>query len=377
LVWRATVGGRAAAGTAKRSSRRLNGGIAQLALILGGAVYVLNVGYGFEGSFARLGRYAFVSRSLAGSAAEGEVGNRFAGSWLGSLPVPLPRNYVLGIDTQKSDFERTWPSYLGGAHRDGGWWYYYLYGLAVKLPVGTWLLVIASAVVRLSGWSRTLGPRGHWREDLFLLVPAVAVLILVSAQTSFSHHVRYAFPILPFVFVWSSSLARAFSAGQRKTAAFVAAAIGWNVISGLAVYPHDLSYFNELAGGPKRGHAHLINSNIDWGQDLLYLKRWLNEHPEARPLKLAYYGPVDPRLAGIEFSLPPTESERCRSGASGRLPSGWYAVSVTFLRGRPFPAPNGRGGRKGIGRDDYGYFLKEFQPVAMAGYSIYIYHVEE
>jgi hypothetical protein len=44
-------------------------------LILAPAVYVLNVGYGFEGSFRRLGEYQFVSQSL-GSAA----GNRFAGT---------------------------------------------------------------------------------------------------------------------------------------------------------------------------------------------------------------------------------------------------------------------------------------------------------
>ena len=35
--------------------------------------------------------------------------------------------------------------------------------------------------------------------------------------------------------------------------------------SSLAIYPHSLSYFNELAGGPTKGHYHLIDSNIDWG----------------------------------------------------------------------------------------------------------------
>jgi hypothetical protein len=61
----------------------------------------------------------------------------------------------------------------------------------------------------------------------------------------------------------------------------------WSIASSLGVYPHSLSYFNELVGGPANGHAHLLDSNIDWGQDLLLLKEWLDAHPEASPLGLA------------------------------------------------------------------------------------------
>jgi len=48
-----------------------------------------------------------------------------------------------------------------------------------------------------------------------------------------------------------------------------------------------MSYFNEIAGGPDNGHAHLVDSNIDWGQDVFFLKKWMDEHPEARPMKVA------------------------------------------------------------------------------------------
>jgi len=85
---------------------------------------------------------------------------------------------------------------------------------------------------------------------------------------------RYVLPIFPFAFVWASQVARAVPSKQWKTAALGAVALAWSVGSSLWVVPHSLSYFNESVGGPAGGHAHLIHSNIDWGQDLLYLKRW-------------------------------------------------------------------------------------------------------
>jgi hypothetical protein len=142
------------------------------------------------------------------------------------------------------------------------------------------------------------------------------------------------------------------------------------------VYPHSLSYFNELVG-PEHGHEHLHGSNLDWGQDLLYLKRWLDHHPEARPLQLAYYGYTDPALAGIEYSPPPSWPDtRANGSANDRGPQpGWYAISANYLIGHRFPMRDGRGGRVNLANDPYCYFLR-FRPVDRVGYSIHIYHID-
>lgn len=50
----------------------------------------------------------------------------------------------------------------------------------------------------------------------------------------------------------------------------------WLVTSSLWLYPHSLSYFNEVIGGPLNGPRHLLGSNVDWGQDLRYVKWWLD-----------------------------------------------------------------------------------------------------
>jgi hypothetical protein len=344
-----------------------------LSLLL--CVAIINAGYLFEGSFHNLGDYPFVSKTLTGETEPGKVGNRFSNTWLGAVPVPLPRNFVSGIDVQKRDFERGLWSYLRGEWRQRGWWYYYLYGLAVKWPLGTWLLL----VLAVCSIPMVLACSCTWQDEVFLLLPGIALFVFVSSQTGFNHHLRYIFPSLPFAFIWMSRVLGAAAPRSYLWKTLVAGAAVCSVGGSLLVYPHSMSYFNELAGGPKNGGAHLVDSNLDWGQDLLYLKRWLDDHPEAGPLGLGYFGHCDPRAAGIEFDIPPAQPipGANKYGAnidnSGPRP-GWYAISVTILRGSRYIIPNGHGTTVYLDGPYYTYFQR-FQPVAMAGYSIYIYHL--
>ncbi len=334
------------------------------------SLYTINCGYLFEGTFAPLGTFRFGTMLFSGCDSLDDVppkgANRFTGAWLDRLPVPLPFNMVQGIDTQRYDFERGMASYLRGRWQKHGWWYYCLYALALKVPLGTWLL-LAMAV------GATIVGRGYnvpWRDEMVVLVPGLAILFFVSSQTGFSVHSRYVIPALPFLFVWMSKIARVFQMGaltrkRRAVATTVVVALTWSVGSSLWAYPHSLSYFNELIGGPKNGARHLLDSNIDWGQDVLYLKRWLEEHQEVRLNGLAYYGLCPPALARIpEVPQPPeglTKGERRTVQAdheTGPRP-GWYALSVNCLHHRS---------------GQHRYFLR-FEPAGMAGYSIYIYRV--
>jgi hypothetical protein len=320
-------------------------GAAQLAGVLLLGLYLLNLGYLFDGSFRPLGEFRFHSRAFRGPGDGDGPGNRFAGTWLGRLPVPLPRDYLRGIDVQKKDFESNKISYLRGEWRQGGWWYYYLYALAVKVPLGSWAVLLLALGLRLG---RRGGP-GPWRDELVLLAPAALVLALASWQTGINRHLRYVLPAFPLAFAWAGQAAPRALAGGWKPAALLGAALAWAGCSSLWVYPHSLAYFNELAGGPRGGHAHLLHSNIDWGQDLLFLKRWADDHPEARPLWLEQGGFLDPAHAGLDTAPPPAEPR-----------PGWYAISVTWLHSPTKWYPR----------------LLRFRPVATAGYSTYIYHLD-
>jgi len=109
--------------------RSLPGQTIQLLSILLIGLSVLNIGYLCDGSFTRLGDLSFSSRLLAGSdlySGGGDSGNRFCDSWLRWVPIPLPSDYLKGIDIQTRDFEQGLPSYLCGEWRSHGWWYFYL-----------------------------------------------------------------------------------------------------------------------------------------------------------------------------------------------------------------------------------------------------------
>ncbi|HJT75786.1 MAG TPA: glycosyltransferase family 39 protein [Gemmataceae bacterium] len=342
---------------------------AQLLTALLVALVVLNAGYGFEGTFDRLGDYQFVSETFCGSGpntAPGRVTwNRFVGTWLQDVPVPLPANYLSGIDTQKKELEaRLIVSQLRGVVRHGGWWYYYLYALLVKEPLGTLALVALAAAVP---WFFPRPP-GAGRNESLLLLPLLGFLVALSSQTGFTCHARYALPVLPFAFVLAGRIVPA-AASWRLLAGAVLVCVLATVGSSLRICPHSLSYFNEAAGGPSNGHRHLLDSNLDWGQDLLYLRRWYEQHPEARPLGLAYNGTFDTALVipGLK-SVPRGPSQWAGDAAETGPRPGWYAVSVHFVYGGNRPPDPDWPNR------DYLYF-QHCIPVARAGYSIWIYHL--
>jgi len=176
-------------------------------------------------------------------------------------------------------------------------------------------------------------------------------------------------------------LARSYERNDRRTAWAVALALFWSIASSLAVYPHSVSYFNGLVGGPRRGHEHLLDSNIAWGQDLLYLKKWMDVNPHARPMHVASFGWIDPKLAGIDYVLPPVGPGSVSDPSVlplrefGPLP-GWNAIDVNHLHGTPLGAADGEGSWFHPVRIGGGYaYFRRFEPVAMAGYSIYVYQI--
>ena len=95
-----------------------------------------------------------------------------------------------------------------------------------------------------------------------------------------------------------------------------------------ATYPHYLAYFNWVAGGPANGYKHLVDSSLDWGQDLPGLKRWLKEHdldaPGKVPVYLAYFGKAEPAHYQIHArDLCSTEPH-----SPVRLTGGVYCISA-------------------------------------------------
>jgi hypothetical protein len=67
----------------------------------------------------------------------------------------------------------------------------------------------------------------------------------------------------------------------------------------VSIHPYELSYFNDLAGGPLGGRHILADSNLDWGQGLKPLVRLQRQQPELRDVTLYYFGASDPARYGL------------------------------------------------------------------------------
>ena len=178
------------------------------------------------------------------------LGNRFRGTALGDFPVPLPKDYLIGLDSQKSEEENGFLRLSGGRLVRGGRWYDPFLVLGQKLPLGTLLLLGAALAFALSDLRHpTLTLWAVWLPALFLLG-------LFCCQTGLNWIVRYQLILFPFLFIGVGRLVD-LARSQTWLRPLIAACIVWNAGALFWTRPSYLSYGNELVGGPDRGAAGL------------------------------------------------------------------------------------------------------------------------
>ncbi|HMD61597.1 MAG TPA: glycosyltransferase family 39 protein [Opitutaceae bacterium] len=193
---------------------------------------------------------------------------------------------------------QTRAAFLNGEFSITGWPTFFLWAFALKTTIPFMLA---------SGWSLWLAVRARIRpeaagsarwEGLIPLTPLFALLLVYGASSISSHlniGQRHLTPVYPVLFILAGALGRWFERPLRWPALLVAALLGWHMGESAWISPHYLAYFNELAGGPAEGHNHLVDSSLDWGQDLPGLKAWLdgNRRP-GEAAYLAYFGTGEP-----------------------------------------------------------------------------------
>ncbi len=337
--------------------------VGQLILMNLVALWVLNNGYLMEDTCQPLGEYKFFSETLTGREPGGVVGgdgaNRFHGTWLENIRVPVPRNFLQGIDHIKFEYERGYLSYLRGVTQHGGWWYYYLYAMLIKMPVGTMALIALAAIIFVC--ARPFSISRDCFDTVYLLAPAVCVLWLVSSQTGFNHHLRYVLPAFPFLFIFAGRTAWLLCSASRLLRMIPVGCVCWVIVSSLSVYPHSLSYFNELVGGPVNGWKHLDQSNLDWGQDMILVKEWVQRNSEVAPLYIQPSGFLTPQQMGIAVSDLDWNIARDGLSSSGRkFRPGWYIMGLTRLVDPDHPC----------------HELLQREPDDYIGFSMRVYHIE-
>jgi hypothetical protein len=185
--------------------------------------------------------------------------------------------------------------YLCGELSRGGWYHYFLVAVALKLPLGLLTAGLASAVVMASGRRE---PAAHGARSAWLWVPPL-VFLAAASYSRVDLGVRVVLPAVAFLYVLAARLA---APGCCRCVRLVvlAGCLAWAAASSYQAAPHQIVYFNELAGGPAGGFRSLADSNLDWGQDLPQLKAYVER--EGLPvIYLSYFGTDRPEAYGIRY----------------------------------------------------------------------------
>lgn len=285
----------------------------------------------------------------------------------------LPEAYLYGLAHARGKALVRY-SFLRGEISVLGFATYFPWAFMLKTPLVTLAtigLLIALLLVR---------PDLRRRHLVFLLLPPVLYFGL-SLMSNLNIGHRHLLPIYPLLFVACGTLGKALEGWmpQRRTIATVGVvvliAVGSSVVLSppwrpTLVWPHYLSFFNELVGGPENGHRYLLDSNVDWGQGLPELKRWLDEQGISEPINLCYFGQADPRFYGIPhvklpdgyiFTPPlgPTTFDHARR-------PGYVAISATNLAGIYQSEQM---------RQEWRRFLAGAEPVTLVGNSIFVFSI--
>ncbi len=350
-----------------------------LAVCLLTAILVLNAGYLCEGSLTTLGEFEFISRALGGMDASLAIpSNRFSESVLSRIPTPFPRSYLEGIDFLKYEVETKYWSFLNGEWKFGSWPHYYVMTTLFKTPEATLLGAGIGLGVLVAGIRRRMVEPKVISMFLFLIIPAAVCFASVSLQGGFNHHHRYVLMIYPPMFALAAYVASPVGQkllrvrlpfGKKRLWSFaVPLAVTLAVLSAassLRVHPYYTSYFNTLSGGPENGWRLLGFSNIDWGQDILEVDKWLKAHPDRRPLvmDIDYFG-----MNGDLFDVPTTLPPHLPKGASidevrhSITETQWWIISVKRLYNLP---------------DHPGLeYLQQIEPVERIAYAYHVYRID-
>jgi len=307
--------------------------------------------YGFQGLFQPLAEFHFQSVDLV------SLQNLFA--IFPVFPVPLPADYILGIDEQRFIMAAEHPVFLDGEWSLNGFRSYFLMALLYKLPHLQQLFILAAASIFIFNKDA----RKRWRDVFTLLVPVITILLVASGER-LQLGLRYVLPVIPLLILFCGLTFEILLRASFLTCRDVSVLTIIFCLLPLRFHPGHLAYFNEWAGGPIGGREHLVDSNLDWGQDLGHLRDDLKQK-EISNLKLAYFGTVPPHAMGIRYDLPPRTPE-----------PGWYAVSVNFVMGRPHGITLEDGSTRAADFQEFGYF-RFFQPVKTFGGSIDLYEISE
>ena len=217
----------------------------------------------------------------------------------------------------------------------------------------------------------------------FGMILIILVYWLFSINSRLNIGVRHILPILPFIYALTARQISNWIKGniteripdyhsfwqlfglywkKIKRVTLVPLLFIWAALSVVSIYPSFLAYFNEIAGGPNGGYKWVVDSNLDWGQDILRLARFVEKN-DIKEIKMDYFSG-----APAEYYIKTAKIESYNRETPQK---GWLAISSTILMGAC------RDNASFCSYNDRAYtWLDSYMPVAKIGYSVFVYNIQ-
>ncbi|MDP3766290.1 MAG: glycosyltransferase family 39 protein [Nanoarchaeota archaeon] len=336
----------------------------------------LNIGYKFDGTFRSI-EYnvmndvgvdkAMYSSIIEKSAsyipiADKETSLKSVKYVTSNVPIMFPYHYVKGVLVLTDiTLERSNKQfYFFGKTFQKVPRYYYLIMFFLKVQIPMLIFLILTII-----FYRKI--KKDYIDDLFLIVPALIFSILFSISPV-ANGFRHFLPVLPLLTVFVSKSTNLKIKNQKLLDYAFIILILWFLIIPIKIFPYYIPYYNEFIG-MDNGYKVSIHVDVDWGQDLKLLKRFMDDKG-IKHIGLSYFGQVYPEYYNISYTYLPsivTHINMSSNDVEDCTPiKGVVAISIANLE-QPF-----------LFKDEGCFeWLKGLEPIYRVGYTIYIFNVSQ
>jgi hypothetical protein len=237
--------------------------------------FIFIAGYGFNVSFIDDDEAAFISEWL-----KLDWSDPFQ-NVLVHIPILLPKYYLYGMDLVMNDVQNGRPAFLLGDVSQTGWWYYFPVAFVLKTTIPFLMLTVSGIC-----WTVWEIIKRRWLDGLYLIIPPLGYLAL-SMTSHLDIGVRHIMPVFPFFAVMGAGEVAAFLnieafKSSRFSSFAVCVLIAWIAAIAFATFPCYTTYFSPIAGGSSNGWRLLSDSNVETGQDVKDLAKFLKDRGESQ-----------------------------------------------------------------------------------------------
>jgi len=202
----------------------------------------------------------------------------------------MPNYYIKGLGMMVFHTQVGQDSFLLGQSSNMGWWYYF----PVLFLLKNYIIFIILFILSIVYFYRAK------KKDFFVSAILVSfVIYFIFAMLSKANiGVRHILPAIIMVIVFIPL--QLFHSGILKKFKFIFwLIIALSILETTLIFPNYISYFNQLCGGSSNGYKIAGDSNLEWGQDLKDIKKYIEENNISEPYieyfwdglsSLDYYG---------------------------------------------------------------------------------------